>query len=107
MSKVNAAPQQEPTTGAVFQRFPNTPEDQAKLVAAFCAAPDDALVDEKMVAAYFGCSVEKLQRDRWANTGLPFIKISGRLVRYRVGSVRGSLKESRPACRAPEERAAA
>lgn len=107
MSKVNETPQQQPTTGAVSARFPNTPEDQARLVAAFCAAPDNALVDEKIVAAYFGCSVEKLQRDRWANTGLPFIKIGGRLVRYRVGSVRSSLKECGPVCRPPKERAAA
>ena len=107
MAKVNAAPHQQVIAGAVSACFHNTPEDQAKLVAAFCAAPDDALFDEVTIAAYLDCSTAKLQRDRWAGIGLPFIKLSGRLVRYRAGSVRNALLESRPVCRAPDERVAA
>lgn len=78
---------------------------RTELVGEFCAAPDDALFDEKVIAAYIGCSTEKLQRDRWAGVGLPFVNV-GRLVRYRKGTVRGELKESRP-LRSVQEQAAA
>ena len=39
------------------------------------------LLDEKEAAALLRVSVAKLQRDRWAGTGMPFIKL-GRTVRY-------------------------
>ncbi len=39
------------------------------------------LLDEKETAALLRVSVAKLQRDRWAGTGMPFIKL-GRSVRY-------------------------
>lgn len=39
------------------------------------------LVDEKEAAALLRVSVAKLQRDRWAGIGIPFIKL-GRAVRY-------------------------
>ncbi len=40
-------------------------------------------VDEDFAAAYLGCSVHKLQRDRRKGSAVPFIKI-GRSVRYDI-----------------------
>lgn len=65
--------------------------DLAALYRLYDAAPDDALLDENVVAAVHGCSVAKLQRDRWAGTGLPFVRCGGRMVRYRKSTVRQAL----------------
>lgn len=40
-------------------------------------------VNEEMAAAYLGCSIHKLQRDRRIGSPVPFIKI-GRSVRYDI-----------------------
>lgn len=50
----------------------------------------DALMDENELADYLGITANKLQRDRWAGTGLPYIKI-GRCVRYRRSDVEAYL----------------
>jgi hypothetical protein len=52
----------------------------------FYAAPDESLHDQFVVADVMSCSTSKLERDRWAGTGIPFLKI-GRLVRYRKSDV--------------------
>lgn len=71
---------------AVSQAFKSETEEQGKLVAQFHACHPDSLHSEIVVAAVIGCSVEKLQRDRWRGTGLPFVRF-GRLVRYRKSDV--------------------
>ena len=53
-----------------------------KLINEFEAAPGSALFSQATVAALRQCSLATIERDRWAGTGVPFIKI-GRLVRYR------------------------
>jgi len=40
------------------------------------------LWDEKRTAAFCGCSVSTLQKDRHFSRGLPYVKLGGRLVRY-------------------------
>jgi hypothetical protein len=50
-------------------------------LAEFEAAPDDAIFSQIYIAAYLDCSEAKMERDRWAGKGVPFIKI-GSLARY-------------------------
>jgi hypothetical protein len=61
----------------------------------FYTAPDQALYDEIAIAHVVGVTVAKLQRDRWAGTGVPFIKI-GRSVRYRKAEVLAWLNQFQP-----------
>lgn len=63
---------------------------RAELIAAFEAAPDNALFDQITVAAVFGCSRSKLERDRWAGTGVPYRK-AGWQVRYSTSDVLAAL----------------
>lgn len=49
--------------------------------------PNDLLWDERQHAAYRGCAVSSLQKERVRGDGPPFVKM-GRLVRYRPGDVR-------------------
>jgi hypothetical protein len=55
-------------------------------LTAFWAAPDEALFDERVIAAVFGCSTATLERDRWQKRGLPYLK-HGRNIRYRKGDI--------------------
>lgn len=52
------------------------------LIYEYESAPDTALFSQLTVAAVRQCSLATIERDRWAGTGIPFIKM-GRLVRYR------------------------
>ena len=56
------------------------------LLAEFYQAPPEALFSQAYIAAVRGCSTAKLERDRWAGTGIPFIKLDG-AVRYRKKDV--------------------
>ncbi len=49
---------------------------------SFASAPDYALFDQNMVALLRGCSNATIERDRWAGSGVPFVR-QGRSVRYR------------------------
>ena len=55
-------------------------------LAEFYNAPDTAIFDQINIALVRGCSHQTMERDRWAGTGIPFIKI-GRAVRYRKTDV--------------------
>lgn len=44
------------------------------------------LMDQRAAADYLGCSVKKLERDRWVGPEIPYIKI-GRAVRYRASDL--------------------
>lgn len=65
------------------------------LVAEFDRLPDMALVSQKTVAILLGCSEAKLERDRWAGTGVPFVKV-GRMVRYRKADILAWLSQHKP-----------
>ena len=52
------------------------------LLTEFNAAPDSTWFDQSTVAAVRDCSHATVERDRWAGTGVPFVKC-GRSVRYR------------------------
>lgn len=68
-----------------------TSPTRADLIRAFDAAPDSALFDQITVAAVYDCSKAKLERDRWAGTGIPYVKL-GWQVRYRKADVLAKLK---------------
>lgn len=48
---------------------------------------DSVLLDEKGLAKYLGITVHALRRWRFENRGPRFIKLEGRLVRYRQQDV--------------------
>ena len=50
------------------------------------------LINEKEAARLLNHSIAKLQRDRWAGMGMPFIKI-GKLVRYDKAELLGLFNE--------------
>lgn len=55
-------------------------------------APDSAYFTQETVAAIRNCSRATIERDRWAGTGVPFVKM-GRLVRYRKIDIISWLKQ--------------
>lgn len=57
------------------------------LMREYELAPDSALFTQETVAALRDCSIALIERDRWAGTGVRFIK-TGRLVRYRKKDIR-------------------
>lgn len=57
------------------------------LITEYESAPDNALFTQETVAAIRGCSLATTERDRWAGTGVPFLKIN-RSVRYRKADIR-------------------
>ncbi|MCE3232798.1 MAG: hypothetical protein K0R98_1055 [Rickettsiaceae bacterium] len=61
--------------------------DRLTLVQQYEAAPEAALFTQVTVAAVRDCSLATIERDRWAGTGVPFIKL-GRAVRYRKSDIR-------------------
>ncbi|MBV9180438.1 MAG: DNA-binding protein [Acidobacteria bacterium] len=61
-------------------------------VARFWAAPDEALFAMPTIAVVLGCSVAKLERDRWQGRGIKFRKIDG-LVRARKADVVARIQE--------------
>lgn len=56
-------------------------KSRIELAREFAESHDDALVTTGQVAAWLDCSEAKLERDRWAGVGIPYIK-HGRHVRY-------------------------
>lgn len=52
----------------------------------------DQLWDEGQLAAYRGCAVSSIQKERVRGDGPPFVKL-GRLVRYRPEDVRAWVAE--------------
>lgn len=56
----------------------------------FSALPDEALLTTTEAAQFLTLSDAWLERDRWSEQPLiPFVRISRRLVRYRLGTLRG------------------
>ncbi len=72
-----------------------TDKPRLNIINEFEQAPDTALFTQDTVAALLNCSLATIERDRWAGTGIPFIKI-GRLVRYRKTDVRAWLANHQP-----------
>lgn len=73
----------------------DTQANRTKTLIDFYASPVESLYDEIAIAAVVDVTVAKLQRDRWAGTGIKFIKI-GRLVKYRKSDVLAWLAQFEP-----------
>lgn len=59
---------------------------QTTLTLADLQADPERLLEDTEAARFRSGSTATLARDRWANTGIPFIKL-GRKVFYRAGDV--------------------
>lgn len=74
-------------TGAIRRKRATPPKKtSAELAQEFDALPLAALAVQAQVAAFLNCSEAKLERDRWAGGGIPYLK-TGRAVRYRKADV--------------------
>ena len=65
------------------------------LIQEYEHAPEWTLFNQETVAAIRNVSLATLERDRWAGTGIPFIKM-GRLVRYRKSDIHTWLDKHLP-----------
>ena len=76
-----------PTTETPRRKRATLPKkDHAELAREFDALPLAAFAVQAQVAAFLNCSEAKLERDRWAGGGIPYLK-TGRAVRYRKSDV--------------------
>ena len=64
------------------------------LLNEFDSAPESALFNQQTLAAVFSCSTQLLERNRWAGTGVPYMKI-GRKVLYRKKDVLNFLQQQK------------
>jgi hypothetical protein len=64
------------------------------LLNEFDSAPESALFNQKTIAAVLSCSTQLLERNRWAGTSVPYLKI-GRKVLYRKSDVLGFLQQQK------------
>lgn len=71
------------------------------LLKEFESAPDSAIFSQETLCAIRHCSAATIERDRWAGTGVPFIKM-GRAVRYRKSDIVHWLQEQ-PVCHSTSE----
>jgi hypothetical protein len=65
-----------------------------EIIQEYECAPEWVLFNQDTVAAIRNCSLATIERDRWAGTGIPFIKM-GRLVRYRKSDISEWLQQQR------------
>jgi hypothetical protein len=64
------------------------------LLNEFDSAPESALFNQQTIAAVLSCSTQLLERNRWAGTSVPYLKI-GRKVLYRKCDVLGFLQQQK------------
>jgi hypothetical protein len=64
------------------------------LLNEFDSAPESALFNQQTIAAVLSCSTQLLERNRWAGTSVPYLKI-GRKVLYRKSDVLGFLQQQK------------
>lgn len=64
------------------------------LLNEFDFAPESALFNQQTISAVLSYSTQLLERNRWAGTSVPYLKI-GRKVLYRRSDVLGFLQQQR------------
>tara|TARA_Y100000588_G_scaffold368114_1_gene435639 strand:+ start:174 stop:449 length:276 start_codon:yes stop_codon:yes gene_type:complete len=64
------------------------------LLNEFESAPQSALFNQQTIAAVLSCSTQLLERNRWAGSGLPYLKM-GRKVLYRKSDVLDFLQQQK------------
>lgn len=60
----------------------------------FESAPSSSLFNQQTIAAVLSCSTQLLERNRWAGSGVPYIKI-GHKVLYRKSDVLDFLQQQK------------
>lgn len=65
------------------------------LLQEFNSSPSETWFSQETVAAVRDCSISTVERDRWAGTGVPFVKCS-RSVRYRKVDILQWLAKHKP-----------
>lgn len=73
-----------------------------QLLNEFESAPDSALFNQQSIAAVLNCSTQLLERNRWAGTGVPYIKL-GRKVLYKKSIVLSFLQQQKIYCSTSDE----
>jgi len=74
------------TTSIRRKRTPRPPKSRVELAQEFNALPLVAFAVQAQVAAFLNVSEAKLERDRWAGGGIPYLK-QNRSVRYKKADV--------------------
>jgi len=69
--------QTQPAQNTRRKRTTPPKPSRAELLAEYNQLPENARLNEIMVAAVFLCSLAKLQRDRWAGGGIRFVREGG------------------------------
>jgi hypothetical protein len=69
--------------------------NRTEALAEFDSAPDTTLFNQTVVAYVRDCSIATMERDRWAGTGIKFIKVN-RAVKYRKSDVLVWLAQYQP-----------
>lgn len=64
------------------------------LLNEFESAPQSALFNQQTIAAVLSCSTQLLERNRWAGSGVPYLKI-GRKVLYRKSDILDFLQQQK------------
>ena len=64
------------------------------LLNEYDSAPESALFNQQTIAAVLSCSTQLLERNRWAGTSVPYLKI-GRKVLYRKSDVQNFLQQQK------------
>ena len=64
------------------------------LLNEFESAPYSALFNQQTIAAVLSCSTQLLERNRWAGSSVPYLKI-GRKVLYRKSDVLDFLQQQK------------
>lgn len=74
-----------------------------QLLNEFELAPHSALFNQCTLAAVLNCSTQLLERNRWAGTGIPYIKIGGKVL-YRKDEILNFLQQQKIYCSTSDER---
>ncbi|STX50976.1 Uncharacterised protein [Legionella busanensis] len=80
----------------------NTKLSRLQLLNEFESAPHSSLFNQQTLAAVLSCSTQLLERNRWAGTGIPYLKI-GRKVLYRKSDVLAFLEQQQVYCSTSDE----
>lgn len=65
-----------------------------QLIYEFESAPNTTLFNQKTLAAVLNCSIQLLERNRWAGRGVPYLKM-GRKVLYRKSDVLNFIQQQK------------
>lgn len=76
-------------------------KNRLDLIHEFDIASETTLFPQEIVCAIRACSKATVERDRWAGTGVPFLKV-GRSVRYRKADILTWLEHHKTYCSTTE-----